>query len=259
METRARSRRSEGPFHHSTDPDTIDVCGRLVVERYLSDGWIVPENIDERTGCLTVEFDPCVPHSEYFLIADPVSGEPQATGRYITVPIGARGDAQRLPVEADFELFSATRERIGAARILDPGSVVEVSGLARKLGAEASMQRLYRAMWHHAIRAGYRVLLMRVEAAFVELAFANFGRVFEPAGPEVASYLRRGRIVPMLFEPATFLHAMTSHMRGLRELHGDLVADQYRQVIDFFLDGLEDHEIALLAAPDIPQAVRPRF
>ncbi|MFD3996016.1 hypothetical protein [Streptomyces sp. NPDC058548] len=239
--------RRVGPFRRADDPERVAASGRLLVERYLEKGLIVPGDIDARTGCLTEAYDPHVGHSDYFLVTDPTTSEPVATARLITLPAGADPSDRRLPMETDFELFNEVREQIAKVRSDDPRAVVEISALARKRGAGASLPELYRSIWQHAVRSGYLLLLMRVEPVFVQNAAAGFGEVFAQAGPEVERYRLGGATVPMVFEPTAFVRAVTERAVQAEHTEGEAAGRSFRQIADYFVAGLTEPDLARLA------------
>jgi hypothetical protein len=160
--------------HLLSSPTELLSARRLHAEVYVASGFISGSDV-AADGTIKASMDPWPDVSTYFGVVH--DGVVMATVRQI-----AADDPTRLPA---LGLPGLTAEEVDAILALPPGSVVEISGLARRHGATgSSVVAVYVRMWQESLRLRHRAWVMAVDLrVFEQLRRLICGNAVRRIGP----------------------------------------------------------------------------
>ena len=172
-------------------PADIAAARQLHATVYKEKGWAGPIDLTD-SGVLNDAFDPWHPLAVYFGVKDLHSGSDQLVVSGRMLDPGSLG-ATALQTAAECDILPELREELESS---PPGTVVEISGLAKAMRANPTATlHLYREMGVYSLRAGHRHWIMACDVTLSRKLSRLFGSSIDIVGHP--SFLLGSTVVPM--------------------------------------------------------------
>lgn len=173
------------------DPKDIASARQLHANVYKEKGWAGTLDLTD-TGTLNSAYDPWHPLAVYFGVKDLESGNGELVVSGRILDPGNRGPSA-LQTAAECNISDELRREIEDA---EPGTVVEISGLAKSLRANPTATiYLYREMGAYSLLAGHRHWIMACDLNLSRKLVRLFSSSIEIAGEP--SVLLGSTVIPM--------------------------------------------------------------